>query len=238
MLHQWRQLSRGLGRHRVSPMLQFDQGRITAVGTWPAPRHVTRSRPWLLVTPGWVDVHTHYDGQATWTRCSHRRLARRHHAPSMGNCGVASPRFAGPPRLVDRLMEGVENIRAPHSPRESSGTGRPSRYRCPRSTPFHPGCGTQVPHGAVRAYVMGERGRQEQPATREEIAAMKAIVKEAIERAALGFSTSRTLAHVAIDGEPVACTSRRRRALRHRAALGELRTASSSWHRWEQPART
>src|SRR4029077_2265964 len=63
--------------------------------------------------------------------------------------------------------------------------------------------GTQVPHGAVRAYVMGERGARNQPATPDDIEGMARIVKEGIEAGALGFSTSRTIAHMAIDGEPV-----------------------------------
>ena len=63
--------------------------------------------------------------------------------------------------------------------------------------------GTQIAHGAVRAYVMGERGARNETATPEDIAAMKQVVKEAVAAGALGFSTSRTIAHLAIDGEPV-----------------------------------
>ena len=83
--------------------------------------------------------------------------------------------------------------------------------------------GTQVPHGAVRAYVMGERGARNEPATPGEIASMKAIVKEAVAAGALGFSTSRTIAHRAIDGEPVPGTFAAEDELFGLgAALGEL----------------
>ena len=124
----------------------------------------------------------------------------------MGNCGVG---FA--PVEPDRhewligLMEGVEDIPgAALSAGIQWGWESFPEYLDALDRKSHVmDLGTQVPHGAVRGYVMGERGARNEPATAEDIEAMAAIVKEGIEAGALGFSTSRTLAHRAIDGEPV-----------------------------------
>ena len=159
-----------------------------------------------LVTPGLVDIHTHYDGQATWDEeltpsCWHGVTT-----VVMGNCGVG---FA--PVAPDRhewligLMEGVEDI-----PGAALSAGIhwgwesfPEFLDALDARSHVMDLGTQVPHGAVRGYVMGERGARNEPATSDDIEAMAAIVREGIGAGALGFSTSRTLAHRAIDGEPV-----------------------------------
>ncbi len=124
----------------------------------------------------------------------------------MGNCGVG---FA--PVQPDRhdwligLMEGVEDIpgAALSAGIEWQWETFPEYLDAVDSMPKLFDVGTQVPHGAVRGYVMGERGAKNEPATPEDIEAMARIVKEGIEAGALGFSTSRTIAHMAIDGEPV-----------------------------------
>jgi N-acyl-D-amino-acid deacylase len=159
-----------------------------------------------LVTPGFVDVHTHYDGQATWDDLLTPSCWHGVTTVVMGNCGVG---FA--PVAPDRhdwligLMEGVEDIPGAALAAgiewgwESFGEfldALEARHRVID-------VGTQVPHGAVRAYVMGERGARNEPATPADIEAMAAIVRDGIRAGALGFSTSRTLAHRAIDGEPV-----------------------------------
>lgn len=160
----------------------------------------------LLVTPGFVDVHTHFDGQVTWDPLLTPTCWHGVTSVVMGNCGVG---FA--PVSPDRrdwligLMEGVEDI-----PGAALSEGIRwewetfSEYldavdRAPKMLDV----AAQIPHGAVRAYVMGERGARNEPATSEDIAAMAAIVRDAIASGALGFSTSRTIAHMAIDGEPV-----------------------------------
>src|SRR5262245_56238121 len=159
-----------------------------------------------LVTPGFVDVHTHYDGQVTWDPTLAPSSWHGVTTVVMGNCGVG---FA--PAAPDRhqwligLMEGVEDI---------PGTALAEGIRWgwetfPEFLDFLDtqslalDVGTQVPHGAVRGYVMGDRGARNEPATPDDIVAMARIVQEGIEAGALGVSTSRTIAHRAIDGEPV-----------------------------------
>ncbi len=206
-----------------------DRGRITGVGSFadePAGRTVDADG--LLVTPGWVDIHTHYDGQATWDEVLAPSSSHGVTTVVTGNCGVG---FA--PARPDRhdwligLMEGVEDIpgsalaEGMHWEWETFPEYLDTLDRCKWTMDV----GTQIAHGAVRAYVMGERGARNEPATPEDISSMKQVVKEAIAAGALGFSTSRTIAHLAIDGEPVPGTYAAEDELFGiGAALGELGT--------------
>jgi N-acyl-D-amino-acid deacylase len=160
----------------------------------------------LLVTPGWVDIHTHYDGQATWDSVLAPSAWHGVTTLVMGNCGVG---FA--PVVPERrdwligLMEGVEDI-----PGTALAEGIdwawetfPEYLDALDARRWTMDIGTQIAHGAVRTYVMGERGARNEPATPDDIDQMRTIVHDAVEAGALGFSTSRTIAHVAIDGEPV-----------------------------------
>ncbi len=159
-----------------------------------------------LVTPGFVDIHTHYDGQATWDETLDPSAGHGVTTLVMGNCGVGfAPVHPGQEDWLIQLMEGVEDI-----PGTALAEGMtwgwetfPEYLDTLDARRFAVDIGTQIPHGAVRGYVMGERGARNEPATPEDIAAMADIVQEAIEAGALGFSTSRTIAHRAIDGEPV-----------------------------------
>ena len=159
-----------------------------------------------VVAPGWVDIHTHYDGQATWDP---------HLTPSgwngvttvvMGNCGVGfAPVRPGQEGWLIQLMEGVEDIpgTALHEGINWKWESFPEYLDALESFPRSVDIATQIPHGAVRAYVMGERGAKNEKAEPGEIEEMSRIVREGLEAGALGFSTSRTMLHRAKDGEVV-----------------------------------
>jgi N-acyl-D-aspartate/D-glutamate deacylase len=160
----------------------------------------------LLVSPAWVDVHTHYDAQVAWDEQLTPSLWHGVATVVMGNCGVG---FA--PAAPDRhewligLMEGVEDI-----PGQSLAAGLPwgwqsfpEYYDVLDKMPRTLDVAGMITHGAVRAYVMDERGAKNEPATADDIARMAALVKEAVLAGALGFSSSRTPVHIAKDGEPV-----------------------------------
>ena len=160
----------------------------------------------LVVTPGVVDVHTHFDGQITWDEILTPTCWHGVTTVVMGNCGVGfAPVHADRHDWLIGLMEGVEDI-----PGAALSEGiqwgwetYPEFLDAIERRPIALDVGSLIPHGPVRGYVMGERGAKNEEATPEDIAAMAAIVREALDAGALGFSTSRTIAHMAIDGEPV-----------------------------------
>ena len=159
-----------------------------------------------IVTPGFVDVHTHYDGQATWDDLLEPSSGHGVTTVVMGNCGVGfAPVRPGTEEWLIQLMEGVEDIPGA-ALSEGITWGWESFGDYLDALDGHSWAidvGTQVPHGAVRAYVMGERGARNEPADTDEVARMEHIVADAVSAGALGVSTSRTLAHKAMDGEPV-----------------------------------
>ncbi len=197
----------GTGSPARTADVTVDRGHISGVGSFPGEAaNRTVDADGLLVTPGWVDIHTHYDGQATWDEVLAPSSWHGVTTVVTGNCGVG---FA--PARPDRhqwligLMEGVEDI-----PGSALAEGMhwewetfPEYLDMLERRKWTVDVGTQIAHGAVRSYVMGERGARNEPATAEDIEAMKELVKDAITAGALGFSTSRTIAHLAIDGEPV-----------------------------------
>jgi N-acyl-D-aspartate/D-glutamate deacylase len=160
-----------------------------------------------IVTPAWVDIHTHYDGQVTWDSTMDPSASHGVGTIVMGNCGVgfAPVRPDGHRELID-LMEGVEDI-----PGTALHEGMPwgAWETYPEYLDFLAtreytlDVASLVAHGAVRNYVMGERGRTNQAATEGDLEAMGQIVEEALRAGAVGFSTSRILGHRSIQGEPV-----------------------------------
>ncbi|MGE0822046.1 MAG: amidohydrolase family protein [Candidatus Binatia bacterium] len=200
------QIVDGTGKPTFTGDVAITNGRIAAVGSNLGSAKKAIDAGGLIVTPAWVDAHTHYDGQVAWDQQMTPSLWHGVSTVVMGNCGVG---FA--PATPDRhdwligLMEGVEDI-----PSQALAAGLPWGWqsfpeyldvldKMPRTLDV----GGMITHGAVRAFVMGERGAKNEPATEQDIAKMAAIVKDAVLAGALGFSSSRTLVHSAHGGEPV-----------------------------------
>ncbi|MEZ5243506.1 MAG: amidohydrolase family protein [Acidimicrobiales bacterium] len=191
---------------RVADVAVLD-GTIVAVGPdLPGEASEVIDATGLLVTPGFVDVHTHYDGQVTWDQTLEPTSLHGVTTLVMGNCGVGfAPVRPGTEDWLIQLMEGVEDIPGAALSEGIAWSWEtfPQYLDALDGFEWSVDVGTQIPHGSVRAYVMGERGAKNEDASPEEIAAMAEIVKEAVEAGALGVSTSRTLGHRAMDGEPV-----------------------------------
>ena len=158
-----------------------------------------------LVTPGWVDVHTHYDGQATWDQQLAPSSVQGVTTVVMGNCGVGfAPVHARDHQRLIELMEGVEDIpgAALHEGLAWNWSTFGEYLDAVDSIPHDIDVAAQVPHGALRLFVMGARGADGDKATPQEIEEMAELAKEAIEAGALGFTTSRTLNHRTSRGDP------------------------------------
>jgi N-acyl-D-amino-acid deacylase len=159
-----------------------------------------------LVAPGFVDIHTHYDGQVTWDE---DLLPSTDHGVTtvvMGNCGVGfAPVRPGSEEFLISLMEGVEDIpgTALHEGIQWSWETFPQFLDTLSTRHYAADIAAQIPHGALRTYVMGERGADDVPASDDELDAMARHVREALDAGALGFSTSRIQFHQSTDGRPV-----------------------------------
>ena len=189
----------GSGAERRSADVAVDNGVISAVGEVSGTGKREIDAREHLVTPGWVDVHTHYDGQATWDPVLAPSSWHGVTTVVMGNCGVGfAPVQPGQQDFLIELMEGVEDI-----PGSALAEGIdwqwetfPEYLNTLEKMPRAIDVGTQVPHGAVRAYVMGERcNTNDDIPTPDELEQMCALTREGMQAGALGFSSSRTLLH-------------------------------------------
>lgn len=194
----------GTGADAFTADVAVDGGVIVDVGRIRAPAQRVIDADGLLVTPGFVDIHTHFDGQATWD--PHLTPSCWHGVTTaiLGNCGVgfAPVRPDARQQLVE-LMEGVEDIpgTALHEGIRWEWESFPEYLDALERMPRAISVGTHVPHAAVRAYVMGERAQAD--ATADDLAAMCAILRAAVKAGALGFSTGRTRGHRDVHGRPV-----------------------------------
>jgi N-acyl-D-aspartate/D-glutamate deacylase len=179
-------------------------GRITEVGKVSGKGKEEIDAKGKLVAPGFVDVHTHYDGQVTWSQDITPSSQNGVTTAIMGNCGVgfAPCKPSDHTRLI-QLMEGVEDIPEPVL---SAGIpwaweSFPDYMNWLSKRNFDMDIGAQLPHAALRVYVMGERGARRDPSTDEDNKAMAQLAAEAVRSGALGFSTSRTLNHRTSTGD-------------------------------------
>jgi len=194
----------GLGGPRRKADVAVKDGRIVAVGSdLDGAATETVDATGLLVTPGFVDIHTHYDGQVSWDADFLPSTWHGVTTAVMGNCGVgfAPVRAADQQRLIE-LMEGVEDI-----PGSALAEGIDFRwesfaeYMTALDFPHAIDFVAQVPHDALRVYVMGDRAVAGEPCTDDDIAEMRRLLREALEAGAAGFTTGRSDNHKSAQGE-------------------------------------
>ncbi len=201
----------GTGRPGRLADIAVDDGVITAVIDADSGDDIGGARRVVdatgrLVTPGWVDIHTHYDGQASWDPFLTPSSWHGVTTVVMGNCGVGfAPAAPDRHEWLIELMEGVEDI--PGSALTEGISWEWESFEeyldALETRPYVIDIGAQVAHGPVRGYVMGDRGAANEPATDDDIAAMADIVERGLRAGALGFSTSRTPIHKSKSGELV-----------------------------------
>ena len=197
----------GLGSPRYVADVALTAGRIVQIAsTIVGEAHEVIDARGFFVTPGFVDIHTHFDGQATWDDLLEPTSGHGVTTIVMGNCGVGfAPVRPGSEEWLVQLMEGVEDIpgTALHEGITWGWETFPQYLDVLDKGTYSMDISAYVPHGSVRAYVMGDRGAKNEAATAQDISEMARIVQEAREAGAVGFSTSRTLNHKARDGEAV-----------------------------------
>ena len=235
----------GTGAPAFDGDLAISQGRIAAVGKIDGDAAKVIDAEGKLLTPGWVDVHSHMDGQATWDPlCS---PAANHGITTliMGNCGVGFAPCEPTNEAHDRLiavMEDVEDIpgSALHEGVKWNWESFPEYLDAVEAFPRAIDVGAQVPHCAVRTYVMGDRGTRNEKATPEDIGKMAEIVKQGVSAGAIGFTTSRTELHTTREDQAMPGTyADEDELLGIGKAIGELGGEAifglvSDFNNWEQ----
>jgi len=193
----------GTGAEPFRGDLAINDWRIAAIGQIAQAGREEIDATGRIITPGFVDIHTHYDGHVVW---SERLSPSNFHGVTtvfMGNCGVGfAPCRPGDRHRLVNLMEGVEDI--PEVVLTAGLTWDwetfPEFLDCLDGRRYDMDVATYLPHAPLRVFVMGERAAAREPATAEDVERMRALTIEAMAAGALGFSTSRSLAHVSRDG--------------------------------------
>ena len=197
----------GSGKKSFFGDIAIDDGKITSIGKIENSGKEEFDAKGNLVTPGWVDIHTHYDGQVSWDPYLTPSSWHGVTTAVMGNCGVGfAPVRPGDENFLIQLMEGVEDIpgSALHEGIDWDWETFPEFLDAIDKKEFVMDVGFMMGHGPLRSYVMGyERCQNQVDASDEEISKMSELVTEAIEAGALGFSTSRTVLHRDIYGKYV-----------------------------------
>ncbi len=233
----------GTGGDRFTGDIAVKDGLIAQVGEVRGQAAEEIDASGMIVTPGFVDIHTHYDGQATWDQEMAPSSWHGVTTVVMGNCGVGfAPAHPERRDWLIGLMEGVEDI-----PGTALAEGMkwdwetfPEYLGALEKLPRTVDIGTHVPHGAVRAYVLGDRERPGAVPTPDDIAAMAGIVEDGVRAGALGFSTSRTVLHRSVDGEVVPGTTATAEELVEigramgRAGHGVFEMASDMMREWNE----
>jgi N-acyl-D-aspartate/D-glutamate deacylase len=197
----------GTGAAPFTGNIAIEDGNIVGVGEVDGQARETIDAQGAHVTPGWVDAHTHYDGQVSWDDKIDPSFSHGVTSVVMGNCGVGfAPCPRGGEKRMIELMEGVEDIPGT-ALYEGIEWGRweafPEYIDYLGTREYTLDVGTQIPHSALRNYVMGDRALHHEDATADDLAAMCNIVEDGLRAGALGFSTSRTIGHRSVAGEPI-----------------------------------
>jgi N-acyl-D-aspartate/D-glutamate deacylase len=194
----------GTGQKPFIADVGIQGGRITHIGHIDLPAKETIDATGLWVTPGFVDLHTHYDGQVTWDECFTPSIYHGVTTVVMGNCGVGfAPKRPGTEDDLVKLMEGVEDIpgAALHEGIVWNWESFPEYMNALAATPHSLDFLVQVPHDPLRMYVMKERALAHETATAQDIDQMRALLREALQAGAVGFSTGRSDNHRTSEGK-------------------------------------
>ena len=233
----------GTGAPRFTGDVAIRDGLVAEVGEVHGSAAEEIDAAGMLVTPGFVDIHTHYDGQATWDQEMAPSSWHGVTTVVMGNCGVGfAPARPDQHEWLIGLMEGVEDI--PGTALAEGMTWEwetfPEYLDALEKLPRTVDIGTHVPHGAVRAYVLGDREQPGAVPTEQDIADMADIVEEGVRAGALGFSTSRTVIHKDVDGVVVPGTTATAEELIElgramgRVGYGVFEMASDLMREWDE----